>query len=195
MHPLARNAAFLAALVLLATPPSARAQAAPAAPPRRPLLFGVSAGPAFPLGYFKDVSKVGYTVGALIGTFVGPTGLRVQADVQYSYSAVDHAKAPAGIAGPFRIAGVLGSAAYEFPTGGSVAPYVIGGAGVYWLGTAFGPAGGTAAARQTRFGVAGGAGIRFNVHRVGLSIETRLNSVASTGKATTFLPVVVGVGF
>jgi len=160
---------------------SAHAQAAaPAAASVKPITFGIKAGGSIPVSDFSDNAKTGYLLGAQVGlaTAALPVTFRVDADFsQYT------AKGSSSDKG--QIWGFTGNVLYNLPISSSVTPYAIAGAGMY-TSKSVGP-------HSNDFGFNVGGGVKIPLSGFNTFIEARYTRINTTGQATQFVPIYVGV--
>jgi hypothetical protein len=155
--------------------------------------FGVAAGVSDPLGDFGKAADAGYHVTGLLrlGIPLAPVGLRVEgsfSEFKYKNSSTD-AKA--------RL--VYGTANAVLSSPGTIAPYVIGGLGIYHASAVCG----TCTTSSTKVGYNGGAGLRLGLSGFSAFVEARYHYIPGASDATNggvksstqFIPVSVGVTF
>jgi len=87
------------------------------------------------------------------------------------------------------IASFTGNAVFEIPTGGFT-PYLIGGAGLYRLGTSIAGSG-----TDSEFGFNAGGGISMPLSGFKVFVEARYNRVSGDGGSTGYVPIVFGAIF
>jgi len=156
------------------------AAAAPAAAVK-PITFGVKAGGSIPLSDFSDAAKTGYLLGAQIGlaTPALPVTFRVDADFSQYDSKVGTGKG--------QIWGFTGNALYDLPLSASpIKPYAIAGAGLYTSKASGSP-------HSNDFGFNVGGGVKIPLSGFNTFIEARYTRINTTGTATQFVPIYVGV--
>jgi opacity protein-like surface antigen len=179
------------------------------------LKFGFGGGPSFPVGDLVEVAATGFNVRGIIG--LGAPGLPVglRAEVTYDWFPLasdvkERACAGFSACSVSGNVGVLSGAlngVYAFPVTTRARPYVVGGVGVYHQRLSAdvsvpgvvesGPSDDDS---QTRVGLNIGAGFRYDVRRWNIFAEARFVNVftkdtGSTGGASRFVPVTVGVIF
>lgn len=156
-----------------------------ALPAQAQVRFGVGGGLLMPMGDYGTADKMGFVAGAgvIIPVGTAPVGVRVEG----SYSQTSHD----GVSGKSKIMGGMASLIYSFTGAGSVTPYVLAGIGYYNVKVdvpGF-------SADESKVGFGGGGGIRFPMGSASLFAEARYMNISTTGSATTFVPIVVGVSF
>lgn len=145
----------------------------------------VGGGLLMPMGDYKTADKMGFIGQAGVGFPAGPVGIRIEAD----YGQTSH-KAP--VDGNTKIIGGMGAVVYHFKTPASVTPYVLGGVGMYNVKI---DVTGSGSASETKFGFGAGAGIEMKMTAMSLYLEAKYMNVATSGSATTFIPITVGLRF
>ncbi len=176
-----RTVFSFAALGLLATLATTSVQA-------QGLSFGVGGGLLLPLSDFKDIAKTGWNGMASVGYAPGASPLSFRGDFMYAQNNLKN-----GVDGKTKLAGGIGSVVYTFQGGGSVTPYVLGGAGVF---NAKVEATGFGSSSETKFTWGGGAGIKFKAGSdASIFAEGRYMNVSTSGGSTKFIPITVGVSF
>jgi hypothetical protein len=167
--------------------------AAPMAIAQAQIGYGLAAGVSAPLGDFGDAADAGYHLTGLLrlGVPLAPVGLRVEgsfSEFKYTNSSRD-AKA--------RL--VYGTANVVLSSPGIVAPYVIGGAGIYHASAVCG----TCTTTSTKVGYNGGAGLKLGLSGFSAFVEARYHYIPGASdptnggvkSSTQFIPVSVGVTF
>jgi hypothetical protein len=188
-------AALAAALAAACLAGTAIAQASSSS--TRPT-FGVSGGLAIPTGSFGQNFSSGYDIGALLG--VQPAGFPVGLRFEGAYQRYDlkspntlgiHTNIISGTANA-----VIGHTAPE----GQIAPYLIGGVGVYNLKVTATQAPNNSS--DTKFGLNIGAGIDLPLSGIAVFAEARYHYILTNsgntyggGSNTGVVPIVVGVRF
>ncbi len=158
-----------------------------AMPAQAQVSFGVGGGLLMPMGDYGTLDKMGFIggVGVLFPLGTAPVSVRVEG----TYSQTSHD----GIDGKTKIMGGMASLVYLFQVGGSVTPYVLAGVG-YYNGKVTVPSLNIDAS-ESKVGFGGGGGIRFPMGSAALFVEARYINIATSGSATTFLPIIAGVSF
>lgn len=149
--------------------------------------FGLGGGLLMPMGDYNTADKPGFIFGAGVVFPVGTAPVSVRVEGTFSQTSHD------GIDGNTRIIGGMASLVYAFTAGGSVTPYVLGGIG-YYNGKVTVPSINFDDS-ESKVGFGGGAGLRFPMGSASLFAEARYINIATSGSATTFLPIIVGVSF
>ena len=178
-----RNVTAVAGLVFgLMTASTLEAQMA------RPVTFGLGAGISLPTGDLGDGVDNGYHFQGMLGfrAPMFPVGLR--ADVMYhtfDYKGLSDAKLNT-------LAGTLNAA---FDMGGMIAaPYFTAGLGIYNLKADIEGVDNDFALDETKFGLNGGAGIRFGLSGFSSFLEARYHHIM-TEEAVQMIPITFGIMF
>ena len=174
--------AAIAALVLSASTSSAQSN--------KSVSIGISGGATIPVGDFGDLYSTGFNgTGSLMFRSLGsPIGLRV--DGMYNRLSVKDDV----IGVPFDNVSITSANAnltYNLQ-GTGITPYLIGGAGAYWLK---GHGNGFDGNSESDFGVNGGIGASFQLSGFNTFIEARYHHVFTDVNATQFIPVTFGISF
>lgn len=187
----------MAAMTMTASPAAAQLVG-------RPFRFGVQGGASIPTGDLSNASKTGWNAGVLldIGLPLVPIGFRLDGSWNQfgKKSTVD---------GDIKNRIIDGTANVTYTFGPALPTkfYLIGGVGIYNLKTTIDNApiltstgagfGSTASVSgsETKFGVNGGAGVRFQLTGFSTFIEGRFHSVFTSGSHANFIPVTVGITF
>jgi opacity protein-like surface antigen len=150
--------------------------------------WGVGAGLLMPIGDYGDFDKMGFT-GGIGGTYRMPGGLGIRGDLSYSTTS----EKSGGTPHTTKIMGGMASLVYALSGAAGARPYLMGGLGMYNVKA---DAGGLSS-DDTNIAFAFGAGVSFPMGTGGsrLFAETRYTSVSTSGGATTFLPIIVGISF
>lgn len=151
------------------------------------ITFGVAGGLLMPMGDYNTADKPGFIVGAGVRIPVGTAPVAVRLEGTYSQTSHD------GIDGKSKIIGGMASLVYAFQGAGSVTPYVLGGVGFYNLKVTVPSASFDTSTSKIGFG--GGAGLRFPMGGAALFVEARYMNIATSGGATTYVPIIAGVSF
>lgn len=162
----------------------AEAQGAGAA---RAVQFGLGGGLTMPTGDAGDVFKMGYHGQASMAFNPGlPFGLRV--DAMY------HSMDGDGFDGSARVIAGVVNGLFNFGTpGGQVQPYASVGLGMYNLRGEITIEGEELSDSETKVGVNGGLGLRFNLSGLSTFVESRYHHITTSGSATQLIPVTFGV--
>jgi len=151
--------------------------------------FGAAAGAAFPLSDLGTGYSSGYHAQASLDLAIplAPIGFRFD-------GSLDHfdAKSSAPALGSTRIIGGTANVMMGFGAVPLLGPYVIAGVGAYNVNTA--PKVGSSVS-ETKPGGGVGVGMRFGLAGFGVFAETKYNYISSSGKASTFVPVMFGISF
>ncbi|MEP7345520.1 MAG: hypothetical protein ABI877_09640 [Gemmatimonadaceae bacterium] len=201
-------------LALVATPLAAQAQSNTA--------IGVFAGGTVPMSNYKDVAKTGWNLGGYIdfGRGDGPVGFRL--DGSYNgFGDKDVITSSGGttnitISNKYSLLNANMNLVVGVPASGSpIRPYLIGGAGVYYLKNAPRCVAGTACGSLTlsdesvtKLGVNGGGGLEFGVRGISVFAEARyhyvfdaipkLSCIGQSGcakSAAQLVPLTIGLTF
>lgn len=164
---------------------------------KSPIQFGVLGGATFPLSDAKDVLKTGWNAGAFLNFGVAnwPFGVRIDGQWnQFNFK---------GTSGNLKFRDIHGTADAVFNVGSGKAAkfYVLGGVGVYNLKTT----GNSSdvdlsdSNSQTKFGLNGGVGVKFNVGSLSPFVEARYHYVftdkSNGGSRFQMIPVSIGLSF
>ncbi len=154
-----------------------------------PIAVGITAGATKATGDFGDAVDLGYHAGALL-EFNGPDlPIGIRADVVYHRFSFKDVDGNANI-----LAGTV-NGVYNFATGPGtpVVPYVIGGVGYYHLSVSCSDC--TGDDSENKFGLNGGAGLRFPLTGFSAFIEARYHHIFTDSDATNMVPVSFGIVF
>lgn len=172
------------ALAFAAAAPAAEAQV-------RPIQFGVAAGTSTPTGDLSNAVNEGFHVQGMVAFRAPafPVGLRADLLLQ---------QMPDGQSGNYRqLAGLLNAKA-GLPMG-VVAPYAIGGVGLYngrfSEGRLLDLQGRGVHEHETRFGYNVGGGFEIPLFGVTTFAEARLHNITADGHSTRTVPISLGVMF
>jgi hypothetical protein len=174
--------AAIAAITLSASSSSAQSN--------KSVSVGISAGATIPVGDFGDLYSTGFNAtGSLMFRSAGsPLGLRVDG----MYNRLSVKDDVVGV--PFDNVSVTSANAnlvYNLQ-GTGITPYLIGGAGAYWLK---GHGNGFDGKSESDFGVNGGLGASFQLSGFNTFVEARYHHVFTDVNATQFIPVTFGISF
>lgn len=151
---------------------------------------GISAGAAIPVGDFGDLYSTGFNVtGSLMFRSYGsPLGIRVDG----MYNRLSVKDDVVGV--PFDNVSITSANAnlvYNLQ-GTGITPYLIGGAGAYWMkGHGDNFDGDT----ESKLGLNGGVGAAFQLSGFNTFIEARYHHIFTDERATQFIPVTFGIAF
>jgi hypothetical protein len=172
-----------------------------------PFSFGVTGGASLPVGDFADAVNTGYNVGAFVGVRVptSPVSFRLEGGYErYELKGGtidDEDIGPVSASGNVRIFSGVANVVLSFAGGGAspVAPYLIGGVGLYNIGGSVRfSAGGvsqTESGSETEFGLNGGLGVNLPLSGIGAFGEVRFQTIFTEGGRTTMIPIKVGIRF
>jgi hypothetical protein len=196
MRGIVRGAAIATAFVLLAS--TAQAQSV------NPISFGVAGGMSFPTGDDRDFVKNGYHGEVMLGIHLPTAPIWFRVDGFYHKFDGKDSFADASA----QIIGGTGNIVWDVPSVGPVRMYVTGGAGVYNIKQEvevpiivsdrrlrLGVATETVEAKDTKFGVNGGVGVRFTLGGINPFVEARYHSMFTDSENTNVIPVTVGIMF
>ena len=150
----------------------------------KPFSIGVAGGVTQPMSDLSDAAKLGYNGTAALEIHLPfiPVGLRV--DGAYN----SFGEKITGTGKPHTIS-ATGNIVFRLPSVG-IAPYVIGGAGLYMVGT---DAAGSS--NQNHMGWNAGAGVNLPLTFVHAFVEARYNRVSLDNSSMQFVPVTLGIMF
>jgi opacity protein-like surface antigen len=196
MRGIVRGVAIATAFVMLAS--TAEAQSL------NPISFGVAGGMSFPTGDDRDFVKNGYHGEVMLGIHLPTAPIWFRVDGFYHKFDGKDSFADASA----QIIGGTGNIVWDVPSAGPVKMYVTGGAGVYNIKQEvevpilvadkrlrLGVATETVEAKDTKFGVNGGVGVRFTLAGINPFVEARYHSVFTDSENTNVIPVTVGIMF
>ncbi len=169
----------LAGSALVSLPFEARAQVSTVA---KPVQFGIAAGAAIPVSDLSTFFNTGFNGTVTVGFHPQLIPLGVRVDGAYNQFG-----AKAG-GGSIHFTSVTGNLVYSIPSE-TVAPYLIGGAGLYNIG---GSGGGGS---SNKFGWNLGGGIKMPLSGFDTFLEARYNQVQGNGGSSKFIPITFGVMF
>lgn len=178
-------AAALAGTALVSLPFAARAQVSTVA---KSVEFGIAAGAALPMSDLSDDANTGFNVTGTIGFHPQMIPLGIRADVAYNSFGI---KDVTGFTGNFNFTSVTGNLVYSIPSE-TVAPYLIGGVGVYNLKADI-P--GFTSGSDNKFGWNIGGGIKLPLSGFDTFLEARYNQVQVDNGSLKFIPITFGVMF
>jgi len=170
----------IAAIALVAAPRVSHAQLGAI----KPFQLGVAGGVAQPMSDLSNAAKLGYNATAALGInlpFI-PVGLRIDG----AYNSFGEKITGAG---KLHAISATGNLVWRLPVPG-VSPYVIGGAGLYMVGSDA-----TGATNENHLGWNAGAGINLPLGFLKAFAEARYNRVSTSGTSMEFVPVTVGIMF
>jgi hypothetical protein len=170
----------IAAIALVAAPRVSHAQLGAL----KPFQLGVAGGITQPMSDLKDGADMGYNALAALGInlpFI-PVGLRIDGAYNQFGEKVAGAK--------LHVISASGNVVWRLPSVG-VAPYVIGGAGLYMPTVEAAGASTT----ENHFGWNAGAGINLPLSFVKAFVEARYHRIALDGASMEYVPVTVGIMF
>jgi Outer membrane protein beta-barrel domain len=169
----------LAGTALVSLPFEARAQVSTVA---KPVQFGIAAGAAIPVSDLSTFFSTGFNGTVTVGFHPQLIPLGVRVDGAYNQLGVK------GGGANIHFTSVTGNLVYSIPSE-TVAPYLIGGAGLYNVG---GSGGGGS---SNNFGWNIGGGITMPLSGFDTFLEARYNQVQGNGGSSKFVPITFGVMF
>jgi len=151
----------------------------------KPFSIGVAGGVTQPMSDLSDAAKLGYNGTAALEIHLPfiPVGLRVDG----AYNSFGEKITGTG---KLHAISATGNLVWRLPSVG-IAPYLIGGAGLY-MATA--EAAG-ASTTENHFGWNAGAGINLPVSFLKAFVEARYNKVTVDNGSMDFVPVTIGIMF
>ena len=170
----------IAAIALVAMPRVSQAQLGVL----KPFQLGVAGGVAQPMSDLSDAAKLGYNATAALGInlpFI-PVGLRIDG----AYNSFGEKITGAG---KLHAISATGNLVWRLPVPG-FSPYVIGGAGLYMVGSDL-----DGASNENHMGWNAGAGINVPLGFLKGFVEARYNRVSTDATSMQFVPVTVGIMF
>lgn len=192
---------FLTGAAVLGFTVLASGGASAQAVPSNPIQFGVMGGVTFPTSDFKNVLKTGWNAGALIniGFAASPVALRIDGQFnQFNFKPFTGHH--------YRVIDGTADAVFNLPSSSMARFYLIGGAGVYNLKLT-NPGEDISDFNTnsvTKFGLNGGAGLKFNLPGISPFIEARYHYVFLSGNdfannganpKLQMIPISVGLTF
>jgi opacity protein-like surface antigen len=151
----------------------------------RAVSFGLGGGATLPVGDLSNAFGTGWHAQASLEFNAAGIGMRVDG-MWHSIpeDAHDH---------DLRVlAGVL-NALFRFSPGAQVQPYVSAGVGVYNL--KLDEDDDDESFEDTRFGINGGAGLRFRLTGLSTFVEVRYHNIFTEGSSTQVVPLTFGIMF
>ncbi len=150
----------------------------------KPFSIGVAGGVTQPMSDLSDAAKLGYNGTAALEIHLPfiPVGVRVDG----AYNSFGEKITGAG---KLHAISATGNLVWRLPSVG-IAPYVIGGAGLYMVGTDA-----AGASNENHLGWNAGAGINLPLSFVHAFVEARYNSVKLDNASMNFVPVTFGIMF
>jgi opacity protein-like surface antigen len=155
-----------------------------AAPAQAQVSWNVGAGLALPSGDIANGLKTGY--GAAIGANFHPASMPIGFRIEAAY---DRFTFKASTSDNFHFFSGTANVVYNIKTAGMLAPYLIGGLGMYNAGSSV-----SGSTSETKFGFNVGAGLDYKLPSgIGIFLEGRYHSVQTSGATSNFIPVRVGL--
>jgi len=170
----------IATIALVAAPRVSHAQLGAL----KPFQLGVAGGVTQPMSDLSDAAKLGYNGTAALGInlpFI-PVGIRIDGAYNQFGEKITGA-------GKLHAISATGNLVWRLPSVG-IAPYLIGGAGLYMVGTDA-----TGSSNENHLGWNAGAGVNLPLTFVKAFVEARYNRVSANGSSMQFVPVTVGIMF
>jgi hypothetical protein len=193
-----RRILTVAALALTAATSSTAQAQGRGAPVARPFSFGVSAGAAIPTGKTSDAATTGLGITGLVDYRTPTMPFTLRGELSYDRFGIKDL--PSSIDGHHGVlAGIVNFVA-AMPSSGSIAPYFIGGPGVYSVKTVVSDNDVEVSAKKTAMGLNGGMGLNFRIGTIGAFAEARYHYVFSKDKDKGFenmqhIPLSFGIRF
>ena len=167
----------------------------------RAINFGIGGGVSAPLSATHDAYKPGFNGNAFVRLDLGSLPWALRADFSYQNFELQDGRIPAAGApggGTGTLLAGLGMAQF-YLRAGNLRPYLIAGAGVYSVRTAY-DAETLTAQSETRFGARGGAGVLLTFGSLLLYAEGGIDQIASrpgaaVSEAIRAVPLTIGVVF
>ena len=150
----------------------------------KPFSIGVAGGVTQPMSDLSDAAKLGYNGTAALEIHLPfiPVGVRVDG----AYNSFGEKITGTG---KLHAISATGNLVWRLPSVG-IAPYVIGGAGLYMVGSDV-----SGASNENHMGWNAGAGVNLPLGFLKAFVEARYNNVSTKGAAMKFVPVTLGIMF
>jgi hypothetical protein len=170
----------IATIALVAAPRVSQAQLGLV----KPFSIGVAGGVTQPMSDLSDAAKLGYNGTAALEIHLPfiPVGLRVDG----AYNSFGEKITGTG---KLHAISATGNLVWRLPVPG-FSPYVIGGAGMYMLGSDL-----DGSSNENHMGWNAGAGVNLPLGFLKAFVEARYNSVSVDGASVQFVPVTLGIMF
>ena len=170
----------IAAIALVAMPRVSHAQLGAL----KPFSLGVAGGVAQPMSDLSDAAKLGYNATAALEIHLPiiPVGVRVDG----AYNSFGEKITGAG---KLHAISATGNLVWRLPVPG-FSPYVIGGAGLYMVGSDL-----DGASNENHMGWNAGAGVNLPLGFLKAFVEARYNNISTDAGSMKFVPVTVGIMF
>ena len=170
----------IAAIALVAVPRVSSAQLGVL----KPFQLGIAGGAAQPMSDLKTSTDIGYngTVAMAINLPFIPVGLRVDG----AYNSFGEKITGAG---KLHAISATGNLVWRLPVPG-FSPYVIGGAGLYMVGSDL-----DGASNENHMGWNAGAGVNLPLGFLKAFVEARYNNISTDAGSMKFVPVTLGIMF
>ena len=139
-----------------------------------PVQIGIGGGANVPLNDAADALKTGWHVKGILN-FTGGLPVDLGAAVAYSQNPLDAANT--GYDGTGKILSGLGKVSLSLPFPGPLKPYVTAGLGAYRIDTDVNADGVPDPKPVTKFGIDGGAGVRFKLFGLKAFVEGTLENI------------------
>ena len=146
----------------------------------RPIRFGVQGGVSMPMGDDADFVEMGFIVGALADWNIAALPIDIRFNVDYQRWG-----AKVGDESANSISGTA-AALYSIQTTGGIAPYVLGGLGMYRSSCSV-----EDCPSETNLGFNLGGGLNFNLGALDTFVEARYHNV----DGGSFIPLTFGIRF
>ena len=159
------------------------------------LQFGLAVGDSIPTGDAKHDFKNGYRGTGLVAIGTPQANVGVRLEASYDVMKFKNQSDFPDFSGKAKIASGTANLTLSPFHMQVLAPYFIGGGGVYNFKVSSNSTLGANSATQTKFGWNAGAGVAFGLGRTHLFVEGRYHSISTSGQRFTFIPVSVGLVF
>lgn len=187
-----------AALFVLVSASTAHALPGPAG---KMLELGIGGGVSLPVSHAKDALKDGYHIRGIVQVKPPMFPLGLRGALGYQKFDLDHA--PAGTTGTGNILSGMGGITLGISVG-PIRPYVTASLGAFRVETKVDSTGVEGSTHETKFGIDGGAGVRFKLASIHGFMEARVENVYTDQgfdtsifekNSTRIIPVTFGLMF
>jgi hypothetical protein len=150
----------------------------------KPFSLGVAGGVTQPMSDLSDAAKLGYNATAALEIHLPfiPVGVRVDGAYNMFGEKITGT-------GKLHAISATGNLVWRLPVPG-VSPYVIGGAGLYMLGSDL-----AGASNENHMGWNAGAGVNLPLGFLKAFVEARYNNISTDAGSVKFVPVTLGIMF
>jgi hypothetical protein len=153
----------------------------------KPFSFGAAAGASVPISDLSDFNNTGFNGTLILG--INTPALPMSFRVEGAYDSFGDKRGN----GDVHSTSLTGNVVFEFPSGSTVRPYLIGGVGLYNTGASNGA--GYSSGSSNDFGVNVGGGFTIPLGGFNSFVEARYHRIATSSVSTQFIPIVFGVMF